>query len=281
MVNHNGKITSQTNISIEQNRAFLYGDAVFETLKTLDGKVLFAEDHYFRLMSSMRILRMEIPVFFTQEYLEQQISSLLDTFEENHSSYRIRITCYRQSGGKYTPENRGIDYIITAEPLPNAAYAINNGHYEVEIFKDFYISKHLLSTLKTTNKLVSITAGIFAEENGYQNCLLINDDKNIVEATQSNIFLVKGNTVATPKSEDGCLNGIMRKQIIQLIEKSDNLTLEERSISPFELQKADELFLTNTIQGIQPITKYRKKEFQTNISTQLLGKLNAKIRFGQ
>lgn len=281
MVNYNGEIISQTNIPIEKNRAFLYGDAIFETLKTLDGKVLFAEDHYFRLMASLRIIRMEIPVFFTQEYLEQQIGSLLDSFQENHASYRVRITCYRQYGGKYSPENKGIDYIITAEPLPNATYVINNQHYEVEIFKDFHVSKHLLSTLKTNNKLVSVTASIFAEENGYQNCLLINDEKNIVEATQANLFLVKGNTIATPKLEDGCLNGIMRKQIIDLIKKSDNLTLEERSISPFELQKADELFLTNTIQGIQPITKYRKKEFQTNISTQLLGKLNAKIRFGQ
>lgn len=281
MINHNGKIISKTDISLEQNRAFLYGDAIFETLKTLDGKVLFGEDHYFRLMASLRIIRMDIPTFFTQEYLEEQILALINTFDEKHASYRVRVTCYRKDGGKYTPKNRELDYLITAEPLTNATYTASSDNYEVEIFKDFHVSKHLLSTLKTTNKLVAITASIFAEENGYQNCLLINDDKNIVEATQSNIFVVKGNTIATPKLEDGCLNGIMRKQIIEIINKTDDLTLEERSISPFELQKADEIFLTNTIQGIQAVTKYRKKEFQNKISTQLLGRLNAKIRFGQ
>ena len=280
MVNYNGKITENTAISMEENRAFLYGDAVFETLKTLDGKILFAEDHYFRLMASMRILRMEIPVVFTQEYLEEQVKSLLSAMDSTHVSYRVRITCYRKNGGKYTPKNRSIDYIISAEPLNTTVYTMDNSDYEVEIYKDFHVSKHLLSTLKTTNKLVHITASIFAEENNYQNCLLINDEKNIIEAIQSNIFLVKDNIISTPKLEDGCLNGIMRKQIIQLIEKAENLVLEERSISPFELQKADELFLTNTIQGIQPITKYRKKSYQNVVSTQLLGMLNAKVRFG-
>lgn len=280
MVNYNGKITENTAISMEENRAFLYGDAVFETLKTLDGKILFAEDHYFRLMASMRILRMEIPVVFTQEYLEEQVKSLLSAVDNAHASYRVRITCYRKNGGKYTPQNRSIDYIISAEPLNTTVYTMDNSDYEVEIYKDFHVSKHLLSTLKTTNKLVHITASIFAEENNYQNCLLINDEKNIIEAIQSNIFLVKDNIISTPKLEDGCLNGIMRKQIIQLIEKAENLVLEERSISPFELQKADELFLTNTIQGIQPITKYRKKSYQNVVSTQLLGMLNAKVRFG-
>lgn len=280
MVNYNGKITENTAISMEENRAFLYGDAVFETLKTLDGKILFAEDHYFRLMASMRILRMEIPVVFTQEYLEEQVQSLLSAMDGTHASYRVRITCYRKNGGKYTPKNRSIDYIISTEPLNTTVYTMDNSDYEVEIYKDFHVSKHLLSTLKTTNKLVHITASIFAEENNYQNCLLINDEKNIIEAIQSNIFLVKDNIISTPKLEDGCLNGIMRKQIIQLIEKAENLILEERSISPFELQKADELFLTNTIQGIQPITKYRKKSYQNVVSTQLLGMLNAKVRFG-
>lgn len=280
MVNYNGKITENTAISMEENRAFLYGDAVFETLKTLDGKILFAEDHYFRLMASMRILRMEIPVVFTQEYLEEQVQSLLSSMDGTHASYRVRITCYRKNGGKYTPKNRSIDYIISAEPLNTTVYTMDNSDYEVEIYKDFHVSKHLLSTLKTTNKLVHITASIFAEENNYQNCLLINDEKNIIEAIQSNIFLVKDNIISTPKLEDGCLNGIVRKQIIQLIEKAENLVLEERSISPFELQKADELFLTNTIQGIQPITKYRKKSYQNVVSTQLLGMLNAKVRFG-
>ena len=61
-----------------QNRAFLYGDGVFETVKVINNKILFLEDHYFRLMASMRVIRMEIPMNFTMEYLEEQILVLVN-----------------------------------------------------------------------------------------------------------------------------------------------------------------------------------------------------------
>lgn len=278
MVNFNGELTASTSEQLEHNRAFLYGDAVFETCKVLDDKVLFLEDHYFRLMASMRIVRMEIPMNFTMEYLEEQILNLLQALSEKSPAYRVRITCYRAGDGLYLPKDRTISFLITAQAHHETVYVNNPQPYEVELFKDFYVTKHLLSTLKTTNKLVSITAAIFAEENGYDNCLLINDEKNIIEATNANVFIVNGNTISTPPIADGCLNGIMRKQIIELIRKSTDLTIEERSVSPFELQKAEEIFFTNTIIGIQSVTKYRKKEFTRTVADQLLVKLNAKIR---
>jgi branched-chain amino acid aminotransferase len=70
MINFNGNIVSVENNSLYTNRGFLYGDAVFETLKIVDKKILFWEDHYFRLMASMRIIRMEIPMHFTLEFFE-------------------------------------------------------------------------------------------------------------------------------------------------------------------------------------------------------------------
>src|SRR5690606_26411967 len=128
-----------------------------------------------------------------------------------------------------------------------------NSTYEVDLFKDFYITKQLLSTLKTTNKMVQITGSIFANENGLDNCLLINDDKNVVEVLQGNLFMLKGTKLITPPLSDGCLNGIMRKQILSIARKIEGIEVSEESISPFDLQKADELFITNVIKGIQPV----------------------------
>ena len=128
--------------------------------------------------------------------------------------------------------------------------------------------------------MLQITGSIFADENGYDNCLVLNDEKNVVEALQSNLFMKTGNLVVTPPVSDGCLNGIMRKQIIELLKKMEGIELKEVSISPFDLQKADELFVTNVIQGIQPITKYRKKEFKTTFSAHLLVKINEIIENG-
>jgi branched-chain amino acid aminotransferase len=108
---------------------------------------------------------------------------------------------------------------------------------------------------------------------------LLNDKKNVVEAITGNLFMLSENKLITPPISEGCLNGIMRKQVINLMKEFQEIELVEREISPFELQKAEELFITNVIQGIQPITKYRKKEYKTEFSAQLLAKLNEVIGF--
>lgn len=277
MVNFNGNIQENSSILIENNRGFLFGDSVFETIKVLDNKVLFLEDHYFRLMASMRICRMEIPMNFTMEYFESQILNLITTFSDSNS-YRVRFSIYRDSEGFYLPKTRSVQFLVTAFPLNSDLYVFGKEYYEVELYKDFYITKQLLSTLKTNNKMLQITGSIFAEENGYANCLVLNDEKNVVEALQSNIFMKTGNVVITPPVSDGCLNGIMRKQILEILKKIEGIEVKETSISPFDLQKADELFLTNVISGIQPVTKYRKKEYTTEFASDVLKRLNAKIR---
>lgn len=279
MINYNGTLVNDSNISIHQNRGFLFGDSVFETLRVLGGKVLFLEDHYFRLMASLRIVRMEIPMPFTMEYMEEQVLSLVSALPAA-PAYRARISFFRKSGGFYLPTDNNVEFIITAEPLEEALYSIADGNYEVDLFRDYYVSKQLLSTLKTTNKMVQITGSIFAHENGLQNCLLLNDEKNVAEALQGNLFMLTGNKLLTPPVSDGCLNGIMRKQVLEMAKKIDGIEVAEASISPFDLQKADELFITNVIQGIRPVTKYRKKEYGNNLVADLVKRLNAKVRLG-
>ena len=276
MINFNGTIVSEDANILTQNRAFLYGDAVFETVKIINNKILFLEDHYFRLMSSMRVVRMEIPMNFTMEYLEEQILSLVAKNQVLNSS-RARITVYRNDGGYYLPQNNSVSFLIHSIALENTLYSIEKKQYEVDLYKDFYITKQLLSSIKTTNKIINITGSIFANENGLDNCLLLNDSKNVVEALQGNLFMLLGNKLITPPVSEGCLNGVMRKQILSLAKKIENLEVVEEVISPFDLQKADELFITNVIKGIQPITQYRKKAFSTNVSVELLAKLNEMI----
>lgn len=279
MINYNGTLILESGLRVEQNRAFLYGDSIYDTVKTLNGKVLFCEDHYFRLMASLRIARMDVAMNFTLDYMESEIIKLTDTLE-NTASCRARISFYRKPGGRYLPTTRETEFIITAEPLTETLYSINNAPYEVELYKDFTVTKQLLSTVKTNNRIINTMASIFADENAYNNCLLINDEKNVIEAIQGNIFMLSAGVLVTPPISDGCLNGVMRKQIIELAKKIDGIEVIEKSISPFDLQKADELFITNVVMGIQPITKYRKKEYGSALSQELVKRLNAKVRLG-
>lgn len=281
MINDNGTISSIEDTQLNPfNRGFLYGDGLFETIKAVNGKLLFWEDHYFRLMASMRILRMEIPMAFTPEYLEEELIKTLKASDLINKTARIRINVYRSGGGTYLPEDRSVGYYVSVKEHVSPFYLLNETSYEVELYKDHYINADLISTLKTTNKIIHVTGSIYAQENGYDNCLLVNNEKNIAEALQGNLFLVKGTHIKTPPLSDGCLRGVIRKQLIAIIGLMDDYTFEEASISPFELQKADELFITNTIIGIQPITKYRKKEFTTTTAAALLKKLNVKVRLG-
>ena len=276
MVNYNGQWVDSETLLSNSNRSFLYGDGIFETLKIVNNKILFFEDHYFRLMASLRIVRMKIPKNFTLEFLESQI---LDLAKVNHlsDSARVRLTVFRNDGGFYLPTSHEVSYLIQISKLDSKAYEIKTTDYEVDLYKDFFVAKQLLSTLKTTNKMIFVTGSIFANENGFQNCIVLNNEKNVAETLHGNLFLVTNNQLITPPIAEGCLNGIMRKQILKIAKTLHNLEVLEAIISPFDLQKADELFVTNIISGIQPITKYRKKEYQTQVASQLLIALNNQI----
>ena len=279
MINSNGKLTENQNSLSTENRGYKYGDAVFETMKVVHGKIFFWEDHYFRLMASMRIMRMEIPMDFTMEFLEAELLKTVNANGLATSTARVRLSVDRGNGGKYRPVSKSISFNITAEKMDHDFYTINkNQSYTVDLFKDFFVAPGLLSTLKTNNKAINVIGSIYAEENALDNCLLLNTNKSVIEALNGNLFLVLGESIKTPPIADGCLKGIMRKQIIEVIVNSGDYVVEEASISPFELQKADELFLTNVIKGIQPILKYRKKEYDTKISEDILRRLNIKLR---
>ena len=283
MVNFNGNLINSTDpFFISENRGYKYGDALFETLKVVNGKIFFWEDHYFRLMASMRIMRMDIPMNFTMEFLEAEILKTIEANNLLNTSARVRLNVDRGEGGKYLPnETPKVAFNIMAETFNEPFYSVKDGQtYEVDLYKDFFIAPGLLSGLKNNNKAIQVMGSIYAKENDLENCLVLNTNKSVIEALNGNLFLVKGDEIKTPPLEDGCLKGVMRKQVLEILSKDVNLYTEESSISPFELQKADELFITNVIKGIVPISKYRKKTYGNDFAKKLVDKLNTKIRLG-
>lgn len=265
MVNYNGKLLARENLNISiENRGFKYGDSIFETIKIQHNKIIFWEDHYFRLMSSMRMLRMKIPLKFTLEFLEREIIKTVNASNLNALS-RVRLNVYRKDGGFYTPRTNDIDYTIEVSAIESAV----KERYNIDVFKDFYNFSGLLSTVKTNNRMVNTLASIYAKENDLDSCVIVNERKGVVEVTNGNIFILKGDIIKTPSLEEGCIKGIVRKKIIEIISKNKDYTLEETSISPFEIQKADEVFITNAIVGVQPVTNYKKKTFSIDFGNKI------------
>jgi len=270
MINFNGELLFKENIKLTtDNRGFKYGDGIFETIKVVHKKVIFWEDHYFRLMASMRMLRMKIPMEFTLEFLEKEILKTVAVLEDG-ANFRVRLNVFRKDGGLYTPKTNAINYLIEAS---ESNYKTKET-YEIDVFKDFYNYSGLLSTIKTNNRMLNTLASIYANENDLDNCILVNERKGVVEVANANIFIVKNNIVKTPALTEGCIKGVVRGKVIDLLIKNKDFTIEETVISPFEIQKADEVFITNAIMGIQPVTKYKKKSFNTDLA----GKLHASLK---
>jgi branched-chain amino acid aminotransferase len=271
MINFNGKILDESD-QLSNNRGFLYGDAVFETLKIVNNKILFWEDHYFRLMSSMRIIRLDIPETYTPEFLKENIIKIHQKKSLTGNS-RVRITVFRYSSGKYRPESNTSSFIISSEEVRESNYVLNNGDYKVDLFKDFYLDNQLISSIKSNNKIINVVASIYSNENGLENCILLNKNKMVVEFINSNIFTVNQGKIYTPKLSSGCLNGVMRKNLINIL-RLNSFEVFEEDISTFDLTKSDEIFGTNIIQGLFSVTNYRNKYYSNSISLKILNLLN-------
>lgn len=262
MITVNGELIPwESSVRLFYNRGFRYGDALFETIKAAPPGLLFWEDHYFRLMASMRLLRMEIPSFFTMEFIENEILKNLAANALQNSPARVRLSVWRAGEGYYLPETNEISYCIETTPLENVFYSLPAGHFHIELFKEHYTPVGMLANLKTISKLPHVLGSVYARENGYDTCLLLNHEKRVVEGLTGNVFVVKGKSVKTPSLQEGCVNGILRKQLLKMPSAIHGYTLEEKPVEPFEVQQADEVFLTNVIGGICPVTMFRRKEY--------------------
>ena len=278
MINFNGRLQSSEDTFLSYfNRGFQSGDVLFEQIRLIDGKIVFWEEHYFRLMASMRILRMDIPMNFTMEYLQQEILTTISSNSSSENNAIVTLCVFRQTNDN-TKHSNQVSYLIEVNALSHSFYIINEETHEVELFKDYALGKDMLSNLNTNNKLVDVIAEVFARENGYDDCLLLNESKEVVRFVHGTLFLVNGTVIKTPALSNGSKNTVIRSKLIDIISALDDYNLEESSVSPFELQKADEMFILSIEKGIQPVTKYRKKKYKTEVAKDLLGKLNANVR---
>jgi len=277
MINFNGLLTQREQLKLTlHNRAFRFGDSLFEEIRIVGETILFWESHYFRLMAGMRLLRMQIPIHFDMEFLETEI--LKTCAFRKGEAHLIRLTICRKDNKNLLTKDQSVDFYIETTDETEAAFKLFEGRFEVDLYKDFYENTSLLSTIETSSNLIPILSKIFADENNLDECLILNANKNVIGASVGNLFLVKGYSVLTPPVEDGCKKGILRNEIIKLLKKSALYQLEETSISPFELQSGDELFLAHITFGIIPISKYRKKEYTRQTADYILENLNLSIR---
>lgn len=257
------------------NRAFRYGDALFESIRICNNKVMFLPDHLTRLKLGMTVLRMNLPAEFTSQNLQEFIIHLLK-HNVHAPNARVRLTVFRNEGGYYTPETNDISFLIESEEI-SGEYELNQKGFWVDIYADIKKPINKLANIKSGNALIYVLAGLSKQSMKLDDCLLINENGTICESVNSNIFIVKNGTLYTPPLSEGCVAGVMRKQIMHLATENKILTFES-AVTLYTLMNGDEVFLTNSIQGIRWVGQFRDKFYTNKMSLFLTDKLNQIVR---
>ncbi len=249
------------------NRAFHFGDGLFESMRVVGGKVRFIDAHWARLATGAEVLRIGMPKQLTSTSLQQMIEDLVQ--RTGHTSARCRLTLHRGGGGFYRPETNDGAFTIEIAPLPDPTYVENDHGLMVDIWPEMRKPLNDLARHKTLNCLYYVLASIWSQQRGLDDCLLQNDRGNIIESSCGNLFIVSNGVLYTPSLSDGCVGGVMRAQVINLA-LANNIKVYECSLNPQNLLAADELFITNAVKGIQWASTYRTKRYQHKLSATLV-----------
>jgi len=263
----NGKILrAEDPVLLASNRGYRYGDALFETMKVASKNILLETYHFERLFAGLRLLQFEVPKLLTREKLCKEVLLLA---EKNNCGNlaRIRLSVFRGNGGVYD-EERTPQYLIECWPLNESLNSLNENGLVIDVFPAARKSCDSFSHLKSANYLPYTMAAIYAKANKLNDCLVLNTDENIADATIANIFLIKEGVVITPGPDQGCVNGVMRRHLLEKM-KDAGYSIQENPVSVSTLEEADEVFLTNAISGIRWVKQFRENVYSNNLTVEI------------
>lgn len=272
----NGHLVSIYEPSVSfANRAFRYGDSLFESIRLCNNKIMFLRDHITRLKLGMTVLRMNVPAEFNTENIHEQILNLLR--HNTHAPHaRIRLTVFRNEGGFYTPETNDISFLIESEEL-QGSYELNQKGFWVDVYGDMKKSLNKLANIKSGNALLYVMAGLAKQSMKLDECFILNETGNICECISSNIFVVKNGTIFTAPLTEGCVAGVMRKQIMHMATENKILTFEN-PLTTYTIMNGDEVFLTNSIGGIRWVGQFKQKYYTNKMAQFFTEKLNKLVQ---
>lgn len=252
-----------------ENRSFLFGDGVFESVRIMNGKPLFWNEHLERLQFAMDRLFLEQPSDDFERLISESVPSIIS--KERIRDARMRITIFRDSTGLYTPDELTSSWYVIIKENEKQETDIAD-ELKVVFFSDMHKENSLVSRIKTTSSLLYVMAGIHANMNGAQESIILNPEGRIVESHTSNLFIFKSGIFQTPPLSEGCIDGVMRRQLIGIMNRK-GLELREQPITKADLMNADELLLSNVMSWVRNVNEFSNKSY----SSEWAPKLNTMI----
>jgi branched-chain amino acid aminotransferase len=263
----NGKIVPDTQpVFMAANQGYRYGDGLFETMKLLNGKLLLESFHFDRLYAGMSLFNYTIPKLMTTEKLRQEI---LELAEKNRCTTlaRVRLSVSRGNGGLYDGDQQ-LQWVIECWPLNDSVNQLNDNGLLIDIYSEARKSLDIFSNLKSANFLPYTMAAQYAKTHQLNDSLVLNTDGFIADSTIANIFIIKDRVIHTPALKEGCVNGVMRRYLLETF-PSAGYEVKQVSLSAEALQHADEVFLTNAINGIRWVKQFRDAKYDHQLISEI------------
>lgn len=271
-INHNGTLVPQeTNIIAAESRAFRYGDGLFETMLYQNGEIRFLPFHVERLQSSMERLHLDNPQKFDDYFIKIATDELIRKNNMIGQRVRVRLIVYRDGSGLYAPISNKAGFIIQVDRIVTSLKDRKIGLI-VGLYEEYKKSYSDLSDIKSNNALIYVMAGLYKQKFDFDDVLIINQEGFLCEGLSSNVFVYYEKTLYTPALNQGCINGVMRRVVMD-IAKAEGIPVVEAQINPAIMKKADEIFCTNSVQGIQWVMGYKQKRYFNKISRVLQERL--------
>jgi branched-chain amino acid aminotransferase len=266
IINLNGKIVTLDEAKVSVfDRSFLYGDSLYEVVRTYQGKPFRLKEHLSRMQKSAALCQMTFSQ--TSDEYEREILRSIDTFRaqpgrENDDVY-ARIVVSRGSGkigfGLGNLETPTF-YVVMVEPIslfPNKEFDVGVKLQISERVRNH--PKTIDPAMKSGNYLNSLLAYLTAAKDGYEDALMLDYQGFMTEGTTFNIFYVNRGIVATPPLDVGILDGISRRVIINSCVELGIPCREVRFPKQYLLD-ADEVFISSSLKEVMPVTNLDGKK---------------------
>lgn len=250
----NGQIVKEEDAKIGiSDLSYQFGYGLFETLRCENGIPVFFEDHYKRLTHSAKELGMPFSIELNE--IKNWVKEVIKA--NKLTKARIKIIISKKTDDKFNVliitsdfGNLPVSYFLLGWTLGRDSNSVSFRH-------------------KTTSRADSYVAYKKALEEGYNDALYLNEKNELVECTRANIFLVTGDKIITPLLESGILSGVTRSKILE-IAKQKNLEIEEKIVHSLYLNKSDEVFITNAVIGVMPVSKIRLPDRELSFNSRYI-----------
>lgn len=271
-VNLNGTYYSAGKLISADNRAFLYGDSIFESLRCHAGEILWWNYHYARLLKAAATMGFTFSPWWTEDYFRYEVKKTLH--QNKLTNARVRLILFREEeNSNYRPESDRCSYLIQAEELDAPLYPSYETGLNAGVYEDARKSSSPFSFFKSGQSLLYVMAARKARNQGWDEVLILNQDGRVCESGTANIFVVKNKEIVTPPLSENGIDGVMRTHLMRLL-PSQGMEVVEAPVTTDDLELAEEIWVCNAVRGVRWVYTLGNRHYQSELATQVQGLLS-------